>query len=99
MPARIDERAALALLHPECQLRYATASNLALSTWECQIDIVSLPYGGSSHEAQAPGRPAHRAGDRGGGDHREWPRPARHREGEAAEGPGHRRGRRQVRRG
>jgi leader peptidase (prepilin peptidase)/N-methyltransferase len=53
----------------------------------------------AGNEAQAPGRSADRAGNRGGGDHREWHRPARHREGEAPEGQGPGRRRRQAQRG
>ena len=68
---------------------------LALSPCECQID---RPYGGQSHEAQAPRRSADRAGDRGGGDDRQRHRPPRHREGEAAARRGHRRRRRPLRR-
>src|SRR5271165_4842439 len=54
--------------------------------------------GGLSNEAQAPGRSSDRAGNRGGADHREWDRPARHRQGEAADRRGARCRRRQVRR-
>ena len=44
----------------------------------------SQPAGGAIHGTSAAGRPPDRRGARGGGDHDERDRPARHREGEAA---------------
>src|SRR4051812_18207365 len=55
-------------------------------------DFRTIPGRSSTHEAQASGRQAHRAGDRGGRDDRQRHRPPRHREGEAPKGQGHRRG-------